>query len=102
MIGSLKFGGNSSNWAWYRTADKSWVAEVLGSVHSKVNGEWVVSPRYYIKVWKTLDEQGHTDYQHPDYDFVYTPKKIPASGDKLTERTLNKTVREHVKEKTDA
>lgn len=101
MIGTLKFGGNSSNWAWYRTADKRWVADVLGSVHTKVDGKYVVDPSFHIKVWRTTDAQGHTDHNHPDYEFTYKPRNIPASGDKLTERTLNKVVREHVESKVE-
>lgn len=94
MIGTLKFGGNSANWAWYRTADKGWVADVLGQVHTKVDGKYVPDPRYHIKVWRLNAKGGHS--KTPDFEFTYKPKTIPASGDKLTERTLNKVVREHV------
>lgn len=96
MIPTFKFGGNSANWAWYQTQGVSWVADVLGSTHTKVDGEYVADPRYRIKVWKTTDAQGHYNHDHPDYEFVYRPKNIPASKDKLTEQTLNKVIRAHV------
>lgn len=95
MIPAFKFGGNSSNWAWYKTADGTWTADVLGQIHRKVDGKYVVDPDFHIRIWKNNADGGH-DYNNPDYDFRYKPKTIPVTGDKLSERTLNKVVREHL------
>jgi hypothetical protein len=93
VIGALKFGGNSANWAWYRTEDRAWTVDVLGRIHRKVDGKYVVDPDFRIEVYK-----GETTAGKPEFQFHYKPKQIPASGDKLTERTLTRVVRQHMKE----
>jgi hypothetical protein len=96
-ITALQFGGNSANWAWYKTKDQAWTVDVLGSLHSKVDGKWVLDPSFHIRVWKNRPDGGH-DYNNPDFDFYYKPKQVPSTRDKLPERTLTKVVRQHMKE----